>query len=386
MPLAAGTMPHANAAATRRDIPAHAIDCASYSTVKSCFEQVLQLDHVAPDDEFFELGGDSVAALELALTLESATGIAVPRTAAFDAPTPAEMTLLIEAQHQRHAGEPVLLTPNAGPGKLFLFPGAGGTALGLRSFARALRTDLAVYGFDAPGLDGRQAPYDRIEDLAAYHLRHLRHAQPHGPYHLAGYSVGGLVAFEVAQRLSQQGEAVAFLGLIDSFVSRRHYGWAALFRIWARRARRHLAVARRMRKIRALRYAAARLRNIVPDILPPTPAVTLRPGSVSDAGAEANRHYAPRRYNGPVALLWSQAGAEHTPLDIVWRTRARNLAVHRLRGDHNSVMTSEIANTSEVFSAALKGEEVFFSEEKNQKTFESVPVHTSGIWPGREGV
>jgi thioesterase domain-containing protein/acyl carrier protein len=374
MHVAAAGMPDETTRTARPDVPAHAIDCASYSIVKSCFQHVLHLDHVAPDDAFFDLGGDSVAALELALSLESATGIAVPRTAAFDAPTPAEMTLLIEAHRSRDAGAPVLLKPGAWPEKLYLFPGAGGTALGLRTFARALNTDLAVHGFDAPGLDGRQAPFDRIEDLAAYHLHHLRRAQPHGPYRLAGYSVGGLVAFEMAQRLSHQGEAVAFLGLIDTFVSRRHYGWQALWRIWARRARCHLAIARRMPKLGALRYAAARLRNIVPDIVPPKRAVTLRPGSVSDAGAEASRQYAPRRYNGPVVLLWSQAGAEHTPLDIVWRTRARTLSVHRLRGDHNSVMTSDVASTAEVFSAALKGEEVFFSEEKNQKTFQSAPA------------
>jgi acetoacetyl-CoA synthetase len=284
------------------------------------------------------------------------------------------MTLLLEAQHERQAGAPVLLKQGNGPKKLYLFPGAGGTALGLRTFARGLNTDFAIYGFDSPGLDGRQPPFDRVEDLAAHHLTHLRRAQPHGPYHLAGYSVGGLVAFEVAQRLSRQGETVAFLGLIDTFVSRRHYGWRALARIWARRARWHLTAASRMPKSRALRYALSHLRNILPDIMPPTRQVTIRPGSVSDAGAEASRQYAPRSYDGPVVLLWSEADAEHNPLDIVWRTRARHLAVHRLRGDHFSVMTSNAASTSKIFSAALREEQVFCSEEKNQKTFDSAPA------------
>jgi acetoacetyl-CoA synthetase len=322
-----------------------------YASVKTCFEHVLRLAAIAPDEDFFELGGDSASAVELALEIEAATGIALPMTAAFDAPTPLEMARLIDSYRGRNAGAPVLLKP--GTGELFVFPGAGGAAVGLRQFARGLDTGFAVYGFDTPGLNGKQAPLDRIEALAAYFLPHLREVQPHGPYYLAGYSVGGMVAFEVAQRLRAAGEAVELVGLIDSAIARGHYGVAAVARIWVRRAGDHLRQARRLKPLHALRYAARHMRSMVFDIVPPH-RKNLRPaGTASDAGAEAARRYIPRRYDGRAVLLWTEAAAEFNSLDLAWGTRIRRLSVRHLPGDHMSAMTTHVASTSDAFSAAL---------------------------------
>jgi len=334
--------------------PGAEAECAGFAPITACFEHVLCQSGILPHDDFFELGGDSASAVELALEIEHVTGIALPMTAAFDAPTPAEMARLVESYRGREAGAPVLLKAGTGQAGLFLFPGAGGAASGLRPFALALDTDMPVYGFDTPGLNGKQPPLDRVQALAAHHLPRLRAVQPHGPYRLAGYSVGGLVAYELAQMLARQGERVALVGLIDTVVSRVHYGWPAILRIWARRARQHLLIARRLSPLRAVAYASARLRSVVPDIVPPTRGAVVRPGSVSDAGAEANRRYVPRRFDGRVVLLWSEALAEHNSLDIVWRTRARRLEVHRLPGDHDSVIGRDVAFASAAFSAALQ--------------------------------
>lgn len=335
------------------------IEAAKFlASIRSCFEHVLRLPGIAPDEDFFELGGDSASAVELALEIEAATGIALPMTAAFDAPTAFEMARLIDSYRGRNAGEPVLLKPGSGTGTLFLFPGAGGAAVGLRQFARGLTTDFTVYGFDTPGLSGKQAPLDRIEALAAYFLPHLRDVQPHGPYYLAGYSVGGLVAFEVAQRLRAAGEAVALLGLIDSAIARRHYGLPAVARIWVRRAGDHLRQARRLKLLPAIRYAARHMRSMVFDIVPPHPT-NLRPtGTASDAGAEAARRYIPRRYDGRAILLWTEEAAEFNSLDLAWGTRIRRLGVRSLPGDHMSAMTTHVVSTSAAFSAALAEVEV----------------------------
>jgi thioesterase domain-containing protein/acyl carrier protein len=356
-----------------------ATDLPAFAEIKSCFEHVLCMDRVMPDADFFELGGDSASAVELALEIETVTGIAVPMTAAFEAPTPAGMARLIESYRGRAAGEPVLLKQGSAAGSVFLFPGAGGAAVGLRQFARGLHTDFAIYGFDTPGLNGRQAPLDRIEALAAYFIPHLRAVQPNGPYYLAGYSVGGSVAYEVAQRLRAAGEEVALVGLIDTVMDRRHYGWRALGRIWARRARAHLLRMRGMHVLKAARYAAKHLRSVVFDIVPPPHKVMRPSGTASDAGAEACRRYVPRPYDGPIVLLWSEAAAEYNSLDIAWRSRAPRLIVRRLRGDHQSAMAADVAYTSAAFSAALAEvcretcgcgasedipKSVFFSEEK----------------------
>jgi thioesterase domain-containing protein len=165
--------------------------------------------------------------------------------------------------------------------------------------------------------------------------------------------VGGAVAYEVAQRLRALGEEVALVGLIDTAIDRRHYGWHAIWRIWARRANAHLRGMRGMSPMKAASYAVQHLRSMFFDIVPPPPKLMHPGGTASDAGAEASRHYVPQRYDGAVALLWSEAAAEYNSLDIAWRSRAPLLIVRRLRGDHQSAMAADVAFTSAAFSAAL---------------------------------
>ncbi len=84
------------------------------------------------------------------------------------------------------------------------------------SLARRLGADQPFYGLQARGIDGREPPRARIEDMAADYVSAIRAVQPSGPYHIGGWSFGGIVAFEVAQQLRQTGEEVAHLALIDS--------------------------------------------------------------------------------------------------------------------------------------------------------------------------
>jgi thioesterase domain-containing protein len=92
---------------------------------------------------------------------------------------------------------------------------AGGNVLGYIHLARALGTDQPVYGLQTRGLDGRQLLYSRVEDMAAHYIEEIKTIQPEGPYHIAGNSLGAIVAFEVAQQLDAQHERVALLALLD---------------------------------------------------------------------------------------------------------------------------------------------------------------------------
>ncbi len=94
--------------------------------------------------------------------------------------------------------------------------GAGGHVLSFRDLARALHPAQPFYGLQAIGSDGITPPHESIEDMAAAYLREIREVQPRGPYLLGGYSAGGIVAFEMARRLTEAGEHVALLALIDT--------------------------------------------------------------------------------------------------------------------------------------------------------------------------
>jgi thioesterase domain-containing protein len=99
---------------------------------------------------------------------------------------------------------------------LFCLPGIGGHVLEFREFSRQLREPHAVYGLCPAGLEDGLPPHDSIEAMAAHAIRQMRNVQPHGPYALVGYSLGGIVAFEMARQLKDAGQEIALLALLDS--------------------------------------------------------------------------------------------------------------------------------------------------------------------------
>src|SRR5580698_208670 len=99
---------------------------------------------------------------------------------------------------------------------LFCMHGAGGTVLMYRDLARRLGDDQPFYGLQSQGLDGSCPPLTSIEEMAAVYVKEIRRVQPHGPYFIAGYCMGGTVAFEVAQQLHDLGEPIALLAMFDT--------------------------------------------------------------------------------------------------------------------------------------------------------------------------
>jgi thioesterase domain-containing protein/acyl carrier protein len=180
--------------------------------------RVLGVERVGRHDEFVDLGGDSLSAVELFLELEAQFHIQLSMAALFSAPTIAEQAALIEAGETAAVAAPCLVTlRRRGPGTpLVLIHGIHGTADIFYKFVAALPGDYPVYAFQAVGADGAQVPLATIEEMAMRYLRELHTVQPTGPYRLAGASFGGVVAFEMARRLEEAGEAVEFVGLIDA--------------------------------------------------------------------------------------------------------------------------------------------------------------------------
>lgn len=95
--------------------------------------------------------------------------------------------------------------------------GMGGNVLEFSQVIGHLQTSGKIYGLQAKGSDGRTAPLTHIKGMARYHLEGIKTVQPHGPYSLIGYSLGGLVALEIARLLSATGEKLALLVMIDSY-------------------------------------------------------------------------------------------------------------------------------------------------------------------------
>ncbi|MGB7950919.1 MAG: thioesterase domain-containing protein, partial [Candidatus Binatia bacterium] len=96
-----------------------------------------------------------------------------------------------------------------------------GGVLFWRDLARHLGSDQPFYALQARGLDGKQPPHGRIEEMATHYIEEIRTLQPEGPYFIGGHCIGGAIAFEMAQQLHRDGEQVALLALFDSYAPRK---------------------------------------------------------------------------------------------------------------------------------------------------------------------
>jgi FkbH-like protein len=177
--------------------------------------EVLQRPSVGIHDNFFEIGGDSLRAVELLVKILDAFNVPdLTLTALLEYPTVAGFGGILGQQREVHCLVPLRETGSRPP--LFCVPGGGGNVLSFRSLALNLPEDQPFWALQAPGLDG-SATVDKAEDVASLYLEEIRTVQPSGPYYLGGGSYGGIIAYEMAQQLLARGEKVAFLGLLDTY-------------------------------------------------------------------------------------------------------------------------------------------------------------------------
>ncbi|RDI07568.1 amino acid adenylation domain-containing protein [Pseudomonas fluorescens] len=183
--------------------------------------QVLGLERVGIDDDFFELGGHSLAAVTLASRLQTALSAPVTVNAVFNAPSVSAFAALVQAELKLSPLVRLSAPNTVEAANLFCFHPSTGHVQDYRTLLAPL-SGWHLWGLQAAYLsDDSTALGGDIESLGALYVEHLRQQQPQGPYHLLGFSLGGLLAIAAAARLEGQGEEVAFLGIIDSQYQRQ---------------------------------------------------------------------------------------------------------------------------------------------------------------------
>lgn len=180
------------------------------------WSDVLGVGGVGIDDDFFELGGNSFLGARLIAQLGEEFGKALSLGLLFETPTVRKL-----AEHLRSSTpldgcvSLVAITPRSSRAPVFAVSGVSGNVLGFADLARALGPEQGFYAFQSVGLDGSREPLESIDAMAQLYLSEMRSVQPRGPYALMGACFGATVAHEMARRLTENGEEVAFLGLLD---------------------------------------------------------------------------------------------------------------------------------------------------------------------------
>ena len=182
------------------------------------YADLLGLERVGRDDDFFELGGHSLLAVRLFSVIDRKLGVKLPLAALFDGGSVAELAAAIERERETDApwSSVVPLKPGTVEPPVFFIHVLNGELLKYRDLLLRLDIDNPVYGLQAVGLDGRTTPRATVEAMAAAYVEEMRQAQPQGPYMIVGLCFAGVVAFEMARRLTELGEETILVALIDS--------------------------------------------------------------------------------------------------------------------------------------------------------------------------
>ncbi|MEJ1934085.1 amino acid adenylation domain-containing protein, partial [Nostoc sp. NIES-2111] len=187
--------------------------------IAQIWEDILNIKPIGVTYSFFELGGHSLLSVRLIARLQQHFKQDIPLSSLFQVGTIEHLASIISQQQQSVYPNGVIeIQPKGMKPPFFCIRPYGGNVLCYYHLARCLSTDQPVYGLQETKtlFEKPFQPYSRIADMADHHIASMRAVQPQGPYFLGGWSMGGVVAFEIAHRLHSQGEQVALLALFDS--------------------------------------------------------------------------------------------------------------------------------------------------------------------------
>jgi acyl transferase domain-containing protein/thioesterase domain-containing protein/acyl carrier protein len=333
------------------------------------WQSLLGIDQIGVEDSFFDLGGHSLIAVRLFAQIKKEWGAEFPISALFQAPTIAAIAALIADQMgiplddadtgaanvtplpkaPRYTHLVPMHDGTGGPATpFFVVSGMFGNVLNLRHMALLIGRDRPFFGLQAQGLLGDQPPHDRVEDAAASMIAEIRTVQPRGPYALAGFSGGGITAYEIARQLEALGEQIEIVVLLDTPLPVR----PAL----SRRDKVLIKLAELRRKgpsyLREWWQARQEWKRKLADGPATDAADAFHNAAIETAFRHAVGQYQVAPWSGNLVLLrpaldmhWQVSGGawvsrqrEYVHADNDWTRFAPNLRVIEVPGDHDSMV------------------------------------------------
>lgn len=326
------------------------------------WQRVLQRSPINSGDNFLDLGGNDSLADSLFAEIAQVCGPELPSASIYRAPTIATLAALLEQPTLPRFSPFVELKTGSEKPPILITPGLGGRD-NFSQLAKHIQTGHPIYRIQARGVDGMEQPFERIEDMAEFYLGALNQLQPHGPYILVGHSFGGLLALEMAQRLSKGGKEVALLTLLGTFAHPRYFPPGQRLGLIAKRTRHRISVMKRMpiqgvfsHFVHALerrsRVARARHRT-PPEASRLSFAQTLLRVEASDLVALAR--YRPRFYRGKIRFVMPEVD-HYFPSDpaSVWKGLAGELEVENVPGDHMGMVGTHCETLAAVLTRYVR--------------------------------
>jgi len=332
---------------------------------------LLRREQISIRDNFFHLGGDSLLAVQLACAIEKMAGVELPMATLFQSPTIETLARRLSEKDWTPAWSSLVpLQVQGSRPPVFFVHGVRGEVYRYLELVRRLSPDQPCYGIQAVGLDGRVRRHVTVEEMAAHYVEELVAFQPTGAFYLAGYSMGGWIAYEMAQQLRRRGRQVLLLALLDSGpagkVAPIHYA-SQLAVFIPRRCVLHLRRWLRLPRQEQFAYLRRRwisFRQLFTQNRVQTPAVTAPPekssrppkvaGDYLDYYHAVAASYQIREYHGPVEVFVSDQ--YHPGWKSYWKHQARGgVSMHRIPGEHFEIFSeANVTVFAEIFGDVLR--------------------------------
>lgn len=264
----------------------------------------------------------------------------------------------------------VLLKPGRDGSSIFIVPGRNDDARVLVDFCNKIRFAGSVFGLQPRGLDGRELPYDSIEEIAEGFVQAILDVQPLGSYSAIGVSLGGLVAFEAAHQLTRIGKSVAFLGLLDTYPDPRFWPLRCWLAVLASRAQHHVTNVLRLSAGEMLPYVAKISESLMDHFrsrIGRKPKMIWSKGTIEgsetlkrleECNVRALSRYKPPRYPGKITFVQAGAvdmGGRKLPGNpaVVWQKLCDTFELHVVQSDHRAMVRADGDGAASILSECL---------------------------------
>ncbi len=327
------------------------------------WQRVLDRSSIDLHENFFGLGSDDSQADAIFAEIAKAFGRELPSATIYHAPTIAALAALLQQPAlPRFSPYVPLKAGNAHP-PIVIVHGVGGRA-SFFELAKHIGTSNPAYGIQARGVDGLEEPFDSIEEMAAFYLDELNKIQSQGPYVLIGYSFGGLVALEMAQRLKASGKKVALLTLIDTYPDARYFPLRERLSLFARNTRAKLSVIKKMPAPTAValvfrafarRASLAGGNNFTHAVPAPPLSLAHTTVKVTQHDFQTMRRFKPRFYKGKVGFIRPEEGSyfPNSPTEV-WKGLVAELEIEASPGDHLGMIAKHFEALGAVLTRQVK--------------------------------
>lgn len=191
--------------------------------VATIWKESLNIENIDIFSDFFEMGGHSIKGVKVMIEIEKHTGIRIPLSALFKYSTVEKFAKLLNTGTEIFSDCLVPIKPAGNKVPLFIVHGAGLNVLNFVNLSKHFDEDQPVYGIQGIKPKGFDGWYESIEAMASYYIDAIIKVNPKGPYALAGFSFGGIVAFEMTRQLRERGKEVSLTALLDSYLDSSYY-------------------------------------------------------------------------------------------------------------------------------------------------------------------